>query len=831
MSELESLPVSIVLPELIKALVKGSCAVLHAPPGAGKTTLVPLELLKAGYSGIVLVEPRRLAAKASASRISYLNDTKLGELIGYQVRFDSNFSNDTKCLVATTGIVLNWFATDPYLSNCNVLIFDEFHERSLDSDLLLGLARLLQKTVRHDLKILVMSATLDSGKVADYMDGCQVISSMGKKYPVDICHQEMKGACKLEDAVCSAVAIIEEKIQGDILVFLPGMSDILDCKFALESFLKNKDIQILHGDASIEVQEKVLKKTARNRVILATNIAETSLTVSGVRAVIDSGLVKKTFFDGRLGLNNIETVRISKASADQRAGRAGREAPGVCLRLWSEKDHSLRDEFDKPEIQRVDLSGALLRLFAIGENNWEDFPWFERPNRISVEGGIKLLQNLKAIDGKKITALGLRMNQLPLHPRLSAILLAGEENGSLDQVALAIAVLSERSVFEHSYDAAILKRDSSSSNSDLLDVVQILEECEFDRKAFQSHGVLPDRAANLFKVRDHLLSSVGKAGKMKNVPGQDGFLRSILAGFPDRVAKRREKNGVKALMVGNRGIFQSKKSRVRDHLYFVCVDVQSGDEESIAIMVSGINGEWLDSAFKKIQRDVYYDPKIKKLIAIQRAYYMDIVIEEKDSHLTVDDLNGEKLCQGLIGNLVDILPELDSPGGQLIERIKVCAQVFQSKKFPQMEADSLMDPLLWLCKGKKTSAEIRDGDWCNALRMMLSHEQLMILQKEFPDKITLPSGKIAMIKYHPGKAPILEAKIQDLFGWKETPKLGGGKLPLLISLLAPNYRSQQLTSDLAGFWKNTYPQVRKDLRGRYPKHAWPEDPFKKETEP
>lgn len=830
MNELDSLPVALVMPELIHALSNGSAAVLHAPPGAGKTTLVPIGLIKAGYEGIVLIEPRRLAAKASALRIAYLQGSKVGDLIGYQVRFDSNYSSKTKCLVVTTGIILNWLSSDPYLSDCKILVFDEFHERSLESDLLLGMARLLQKTVRQDLKILVMSATLDSHKVSAYMDDCPVISSMGKMYPVEISYQVSKKDFRLEDAITSEVFNIQQKTKGDILVFLSGMYEILSSKAQLEKHFPGLDIHILHGDLPIDVQEKSLKKAPRDRVILSTNVAETSVTVNGVKAVIDSGQAKKSFFDNRLGLNSLETIRISKASADQRAGRAGREAPGFCSRLWSERDQIMREDFDKPEIHRVDLSAALLRLFASGENNWEEFPWFEKPNRLAVDNGIKLLENLKAIHQGKITPLGLKMNEIPLHPRLSAILLKGA-NKSLRQVSLAIAILSERSVLNQTFDGSNFRRDQSASSSDVLDVVELLEHYQSFKNSMQSSNVIPDRAANVFRVRDQLIALFGGDKNLENTGTEEDFLCAILAGFPDRVAKRREKKDLKALMVGNRGVVQSKKSMVRDHSFFVCVDIQSGDEESIARMVSGINADWLDPVFKRTQREVFYDPSLKKLIAVQKSYYMDLVLDQKDSHLTPDDLSGEILHHGLINHLKEVLPVFDSPAGQLLERINIYGQLFQNKNFPVIDSDSLLEPLLWLCKGKKTLPEVRDGDWFNAVKTILSHEQYVTLQKELPEKLTLPSGKIVPLKYELGKSPLLEARIQELFGWKDTPKLGGGKLPLLISLLAPNYRSQQLTLDLAGFWKNTYPQVRKDLRGRYPKHAWPEDPLKNEKEP
>lgn len=830
MNELDSLPVALVMPELIKVLSNGNAAVLHAPPGAGKTTLVPLALIKAGYDGVVLIEPRRLAAKASAFRIACLQGSKIGDLIGYQVRFDSNYCSKTKCLVVTTGIILNWLSSDPYLSDCKILVFDEFHERSLESDLLLGMARLLQKTVRQDLKILVMSATIDSHKVSAYMDDCPVISSMGKMYPVEVSYHIAKKDFRLEDAIASEIGNIKRKTQGDILVFLSGMHEILSSKAHLEKLFPELDIHILHGDLPIEIQEKALRKAPHDRVILSTNVSETSVTVNGVKAVIDSGQAKKSFFDARLGLNSLQTIRISKASADQRAGRAGREAPGYCVRLWSEKDQIMREDFDKPEIQRVDLAEALLRLFSFGENNWEEFPWFEKPNYLAVNNGIKLLESLKAIEQGKITPLGLKMNEIPLHPRLSSILLKGT-SGTLRKIALGIAVLSERSVFDQKFDGSSFNRDQGSSSSDVLDIVEILEDYQSFKKTFHGNNVIPDRAANVFRVRDQLIASFGADKSLEKKESEEDFLRAMLAGFPDRVAKRREKNSLKALMVGNRGVVQSKKSMVRDHGYFVCVDIQSGEEESIARMVSGINVDWLDSSFKKNQREVIYDPVLKKLVAVQKSYYMDLVLDEKDSHLTIDDLSGEILHQGLRKNLKEVLPEFDSPAGQLLERIKIYGQLFQNKNFPVIDSDSLLEPLLWMCKGKKTLAEVRSGDWLNAVRMMLSHEQYVVLQKELPEKLVLPSGKIVPLKYQLGKSPLLEARIQELFGWKETPKLCGGKLPLLISLLAPNYRSQQLTFDLAGFWKNTYPQVRKDLRGRYPKHAWPEDPLKSETEP
>ncbi len=829
MNEYDSLPVAEVLPELLKVLSQQNSAVLHAPPGAGKTTLVPLSLLLEGYQGIVLIEPRRLAAKSSASRIVFLHGTKIGDIIGYQVRFDSKVSSQTKCICATTGIVLNWLSSDPFISDCNILIFDEFHERSLESDLLLGMARLLQKTVRQDLKILVMSATLDCEKVSEYLGRCPIISSQGKIYPVKVSYSALKTGEMLADAIVTEVTHLMKKIKGDILIFLPGMKEILEAKSKIDSAMLNIEAQILHGELQVTAQEQILRKSDKQRIILSTNVAETSVTINGIEAVVDSGLAKKNLFESRLGLNNLETVRISKASADQRAGRAGRECPGFCVRLWTEKDHLSRESFELPEIARVDLSEALLRLFCLGESNLNEFPWFEKPNPDTVKTGLKLLENLKAIKNGKVTPLGKEISDIPLHPRLAAILLKSVKNGSLKMASLAVAILSEKSVFDYSRDNNFNHSQSFSSSSDILDVVEILKDYESKKNSLSVRKIIHERALNVFKVRNQLISYFNS--QPDNSDGEDAFLQSILAGFPDRIARRREKGSSKALLVGNRGILLSRKSLVREPVLFVCIDIQVGDEESVVHMASTANYDWLDPDFLETVRDVSYDQDLKKLVATQKKYYIDLVLEEKISHLNEEDLDGSILAQALIKRLPDVLPPLDSLAGQLIERINLYHQLFPKSGFPVVDSQSVLEPLLYLCKRKKTLAEVLNGDWVNSIRSILSFEQNSALKRELPDQVQLPSGKSVAIKYQVGKSPLLEAKIQDLFGWRETPKLAGGKLSLLISLLAPNYRSQQLTIDLAGFWKNTYPQVRKELRGRYPKHAWPEDPFKTKTEP
>lgn len=812
-------PVRQVLPDLISCIRSHASLVLVAPPGAGKTSLVPASLLLEMKGNICLIQPRRLAAKAAAKRISQILNLELGREVGYQVRFESKCSSRTRLIALTPGVMTGKFLEDPFLSDIQLIVFDEFHERNLEIDFLLGLAKYIQKTVRPDLKILVMSATLDIEAVAHYLDDCPKLASEGKMFPVRQQYCPRSFGKKMELHVREVMENLMDQEKGDILVFLPGMGEIRRCQNLLGN-RQDLEVHVLHGDISLEAQEKALQPSSNRKVILSTNIAETSVTVQGVRVIVDSGLVRKQFFDSNTGLNRLDTVPISLASAEQRKGRAGREAPGLCVRLWSEREHSVREGFDLAEIHRVDLAEILLKLLAFGESDWQSFPWFESPPAGQLESSFQLLKLLGAVEGARLTPAGIKMASIPVHPRLSAVLLRALNLQVLEPTALAVAILSEKSPFEDPF-----------SCPDLCDQVEALSHWEKTGKTSIHHlSILRERADRVFKTRNQILRLFPN-DKLSNGYSQDRLCKALLAGFPDRVIKRRELDLSKGIMVGGRGVVLPKGRISNPGSFLVGLQVAHGDMESKLTLYANIEMQWLDSHWIRLDRTVDFDKPSGKLVARQNLSYLDLIMEEKQSHLESKDLDGRVLFQGLVEmDLKNIIPAKTTKAGQLLERLAILAEVCPDLDFPCWDQAKWLKELEWICVGKKNLDEVRGFDWFSVVHSSMDYQQQILLDKELPEELVLPSGRKIQLEYEQGKQPLLEARIQELFGWSESPRLARGRITVLISLLAPNYRSQQLTSDLASFWKVTYPQVRKDLRGRYPKHYWPEDPFQKKGE-
>ncbi|MSR30775.1 MAG: ATP-dependent helicase HrpB [Gemmataceae bacterium] len=822
----ESLPVKNILPAISQALAKEGCAVVQAPPGAGKTTLVPLSIQSIIAGRVILVEPRRLAAKAAASRMAALSRTTLGKEIGYQVRFDFCFGKETRLLAVTPGVLLNQMAAQPELPGVGAIILDEFHERGLENDLILGLVELVRKTLRPDLKILVMSATLNAQAVSQYLNNCPILISQGRVFPVEVNYQPRSFNKEISSALKELFPSVAGKSVGDVLVFLPGMGEILKAKSALANYQPDWEIHILHGDLSLEAQEKAICHGKKRKIILSTNVAESSVTVQGVSTVIDSGLARQSRQDTNLGLNHLELVPISKASADQRTGRAGREGPGFCYRLWSEAEHKNKEDFDRPEVARVNLAEGVLRLFALGESNLDSFPWFEKPPQGSLSLAIGQLEKLGAIKEGRITDLGSRMTGIPAHPRLARLLISGLENGCLPRACMAAALLSERSPFDRGMNA---RKNSKPvpGDSDLLEQVEVLEQFEATGRVADSIGnvLAPDRARSLLRIRDQFLRCFPGAKSPPMQDSHEGFLKTVLAGFPDRVAARRGAGNPRGLMVGCRGVQLSSQSVVQNSPLFICLDVEAGGIESKVWMASSVQRDWLNPAHLGETRELELDDKTGKIMVWRRLRYMDLLLEEKPAHLSPEDKPEEILFHKAKEKLLDYLPATETEGGQFLQRLRYLKQACPELGLPEPDPNWLEVPLRWVCQGKKSLGEIREGDWSGMLARALNHEQRRIVEKEAPSAFTMPKGRRAAVVYPKGGRPEISARIQDFFGLRETPRIALGKVAILLKLLAPNFRPQQVTDDLAGFWKNSYHLVRKDLRGRYPKHAWPENPL------
>ncbi|MDB5339661.1 MAG: hrpB 2 [Planctomycetaceae bacterium] len=845
MPALPSLPIDVVLPELLAALQHSSSVVLQAPTGAGKTTRVPPAILDAGLaeSGqILLLEPRRLAARAAARRMAFERGVTLGEEVGYQVRFDQRCTRQTRLLAITDGILLRRLQDDPFLESVSVILFDEFHERSLNLDLTLAMARRVQQTVRPDLKLIVMSATLAAGPVAKYLGDCPIITSEGRLHPVEIRYRPAITSQPVVDQVVSAVDDLLISTPGNLLVFLPGVREIQQAGDRLGTLAEQAKAIVLplYGDLSPEQQDRVLSPQTQRKIVLATNVAETSVTIDGVTGVIDSGQVRQMQFDPGLGLDRLVLTKISQASSDQRAGRAGRTQPGVCLRLWMEREQRGLAADTEPEIRRVDLAGPVLELLCWGESDITAFPWFEAPRPEAVAQAISLLTSLGAIKDGQPTDIGRQMVQLPVHPRLARLLIEGHRNGVSDRAAWMAALLTERDPFER----ADYARKSGSlgpahySFSDVLDRVQALEEFTARGRTDTTAGRLhPGAARFLQQAQQQLLRLVNSdrptsanTRPRSTQPKQgwerdEAVLKALLTAFPDRVARRREPLNRKGVMVGGRGIRLADSSLVLQPELFLCVDTDAGQGEIFVRQASGIERDWLPANQVEVTIDVTFDSTQEKIVAQRRTRYFDLILDESATTPPSGSNVSDVLAEAALKNLDRAIPWDDPAVSSVITRVRCLKTWLPDCGLPAFDDSTLENLLPSLCSGCRSFADLHRAPWAAALRASLTYQQQQFLDREAPERIQVPSGSQITVHYEPERSPILAVRIQELFGLKETPRIAAGRIPVVLHLLGPNYRPQQITDDLKSFWNNTYPEVRKELKRRYPKHSWPEDPW------
>jgi ATP-dependent helicase HrpB len=808
--------------------------VLRAPAGAGKTTRVPPALLDAGLAGsgrIVLLEPRRLAARAAARRIAAERCGRLGDEVGYQVRFDRCYGPQTRILAVTPGILLRHLLDDPYLESASVVIFDEFHERGLESDLALGMVRLVQQTVRPELRVVVMSATLAVEPISAYLGGCPIVTGHGRLYPVEIRHQLRLENRPWPAATAAAVAGLLGQTPGDVLAFLPGLAEIRQTARHLETVSAQGDLAVLplHGDLPAEQQDAALVPGPRRKVVLATNVAETSVTVEGVTGVVDTGLARLLYFDPAVGLDRLRLMPISRSSADQRAGRAGRTQPGVCVRLWSAASHLGRPKQAEAEIRRVDLAGAVLQMLAMGEKDVLHFPWFEPPRAAVVEQALALLGHLGAVVNGKVTDLGRQMARLPVHPRLARLMVEGKRRGALERAALAAALLSERDPFARQpEDAADRQGRRVATVSDLLERVEALEEFERNGKTSFLCGNLHQSGARaVLRARNHLMHSLRQPAPKLDVRDDsvdDALLRSLLAAYPDRLARRREPGSRRGVLVGGRGVRLAPSSGVRDPELFVCVDVDAGQREALVWQASGVVRDWLPHEWLRTAVEVAFDAEGERVSARRRLYFEDLLLEEAHAALPEGEEVARVLAEAARQRLDRVLPPPDSPAGVYRTRVRCLQQWLPELGLPAFDDAALQEVLTQLCYGRRSFAELRESPWLEALQAHLTHAQRQAVEREAPERLEVPSGSRLALHYEEGRPPVLAVRIQEVFGLRQTPRVAAGRVRVLLHLLGPNYRPQQVTDDLESFWDNTYPQVRKELRARYPKHAWPEDP-------
>ncbi|VTT97492.1 atp-dependent helicase : ATP-dependent helicase HrpB OS=Pirellula staleyi (strain ATCC 27377 / DSM 6068 / ICPB 4128) GN=Psta_3120 PE=4 SV=1: DEAD: Helicase_C: HA2: HrpB_C [Gemmataceae bacterium] len=835
----DPLPIDAALPNLLAALRTSGAAVLRAPTGAGKTTRVPPALVESGLAGsglVIMLEPRRVAARAAARRMAIEHGSPLGDVYGYQVRFDRKAGNRTRVLVATPGVLLRRLHDDPFLEGVSCVVFDEFHERGLDVDLALGLVRLVREAVRPELQLVVMSATVEPGPVAAYLGGCPVVDSAGRSFPVEVKYRPRRSDTQVSLAVADAVREVLAETTGDVLAFLPGLREIRQAADDLERLAQERGFEVLplHGDLPPEQQDRALQRLARRKVVLATNVAETSVTVDGVTAVVDSGLARQMEFEPGVGMDRLKLGPISRASADQRAGRAGRTQPGVCVRLWDEASHRGRPEQTVPEIRRVDLCGAVLQLLALGESA-ERFPWLDPPRPESLAESLRLLEQLGVTASGALTDVGRAAAALPVHPRLGRMLVEGQRLGCANRAALAAALLSERDPFLREIDAGPPTRTAPVTVSDVLDRVEALEGFEASGRLDGPLGRLHRGCARaVLDVRDHLARLVasggGSTGGLTSPARQDeALLRCVFAAYPDRLARRREPGSTKAVTAGGRGVRLAPTSGVAEPELFVCVDVDAGGVDAFVRLASGVERDWLPRERVATQAEVTFDDRAEKLVARKVTRFDELVLDETPSHIPNEADAARVLAEAAAARIEKCLPPPDSAAGAFRTRVRCLRAWVPDLNLPAFDAADLREALEFFCRGRRSLADVRNGPWLDFLRAQLTYDQLRAVETEAPERIEVPSGSHIAIEYEEGRPPVLAARIQEMFGLAETPRVARGRVKVLLHLLAPNHRPQQVTDDLASFWANGYPVVRKELRGRYPKHSWPDDPLAAEA--
>lgn len=793
------LPVDSLLPQILATLRGHSCLVLEAPPGAGKTTRVPPALLNLVQGEVWVLEPRRLAARLAARRVAAERNESLGETVGYQVRFEQVAGPRTRLRFLTEGVLTRRILFDPLLRGVDIVVLDEFHERHLDTDLALALLRRLQSGPRKDLKIVVMSATLDASPISQFLGACPVLRSEGRLFEMRIEYRP-HSAEPLEEQVRTAVeALLAKNVPGDVLVFLPGAAEIQRCLRALDSTARRWNMLLapLHGDLTPEEQDIAIQPADRRKLILSTNVAESSVTIEGVQAVVDSGLARVASHSPWSGLPLLSVKKISQASAVQRAGRAARTAPGTVIRLYPEEDFLRRPQRDVPEIARLDLAEMALSLHALGVPRFTDLSWLDHPPDAAVESAEEVLRRLGALgaDGK-LTATGKAMTKCPLTPRLARVVVEASQRGAGEEGALAAALLS--------LGARLPQHMRHATESDVLALIE---------------GAHPPMTKRLVTS---IRGAMGIGARHSHQ--DDDLLMSVLAGFPDRVARRRNRDEL--LLAGGGSAVLSSSSTVRTPELMVAIDIEERKErgQPLVRLASGVKPEWLLDLYPERITDrtgVEWNRTAERVDASSALLYDGLVIEEShggpvNSELAAQMLAAKAREAGLV-RFAD-LDELRA----VQDRINFASQ--HSPIAPLHEPE-ILDTLVELCQGKRSFAELetetRNGGLTSYL---LAKRNRRLLDEVAPERFSFRSGRSAKIEYLAQQPPRLAARMQEFFGMKDTPRVARGAVPLVLLLLAPSHRPVQTTSDLAGFWERWYPQVRKELMRRYPKHAWPENP-------
>jgi ATP-dependent helicase HrpB len=831
--------------EIAEPFVEASKAqkrlILRAPTGSGKSTQVPQMLLDrvVGDGGqVVVLQPRRMAARMLAARVAQERGESLGKTVGYQVRMEGKSSAQTRLLYVTEGILLRRMIGDPELRGVSALVFDEFHERHLYGDITLARALDLQDTLRPDLRIVVMSATLELGELEQYLAPCEVLESAGRTFPVEVQHLDRSPGDRPPWELAAEAVERHMPTEGHALVFMPGAYEIQRTMAELRATSGLRDIGIfaLHGEMSAKEQDEAVAPGGGRKIIVSTNVAETSLTIEGVTLVVDSGLARVARYDAQRGINTLLIEKISRASADQRAGRAGRTAPGRCVRLWQEKEHEQRAAAELPEVKRLDLAEVVLSLKAAGAADLNKFRWLEAPEAKALERAEELLHDLGAVDRSGvITSTGRHMLAFPVHPRYARLLLEAEKLGCVKAACLLAALTQGRGLLVKSTSKEMDRRRDDllrdGAESDVLVQLRAFtfaSKTNFDPGRCRALGVHAQSARQAAQLAEKFADIAHAEGLnlTEEPPPMFALEKCMRAAFPDHLARRLDRGTLRCELVHGRRGTLTRESVVTSELLVAGeiteIGGRDGDVQTLLTLASPVNEAWLQEMFpgEFVEKSMtLFDPSTRGVVARKVTLFRDLVLRTSAGG-EPDAAEAARLFADRVvrGDLV--LPSWNESVAAWISRLNCLAEWMPELELPRIGAEERRFLVEQLAQGVTNYRALKDKDPWPVLKGWLSRPQWSALEAFAPERINLPGGRSARVSYAEGQAPVMAARIQDLYGVVAPITVADGRQRVRVEVLAPNQRPIQVTDDLGGFWKNTYPEIRAEYARRYPKHEW-----------
>jgi ATP-dependent helicase HrpB len=811
------LPIDEFLDQIVNCVRTQSQVILTASPGAGKTTRLPPHLLQAVTGKVAVLEPRRMATVAASQFVATENNWTIGKEVGYQVRFESRVSSETRLVFMTDAVLLRRLVDDPELRDFDLVVIDEFHERNLHQDVILGVLKELQEMGR-DIKILIMSATLDLKQLQEFLPESVTIDVPGKVFPLEVRHSSQPMSLQTDfsfiQRVCDAVLNAATSTRGDILVFLPGVGEILRTRDLLIEKKVSREVFPLHGSLSLNEQKSVLQTHENPRVILATNIAEASVTVNGVNWVIDSGLSRVLTTNLNSGFSRLELTGIAQFNARQRAGRAARQQAGTCVRLWTKHEEASQDQEMAPECQRAELSSTLLLLAHLGISDFKNFAWLSSPPPMLLQKASLFLKSVGALNEQQhLTELGKKLLRFPVTPRWGALLALSEKIGSIELAARTVALLQDRDI--------LIKNENVTTHleCDITYRLQTLDDLAVGKKV---GGVLQKQA-------DHVLEMAIQLQRLLTEPKtklDHGLSRLLLLSQRDRLCRRRGDSD-RGIMVGGRGVRLSRESQVKTSEFFVALDGVDlpGQSETLVSLASGLDKGFVLEVLKDHIdgfEETIFDPEKGQFYLKKTRRFQDLEIDEPQ----LTKINAADLGDQFVNVLVARWPWLVDNNTALkhwIERWRFYVKDNMELE-KQLTAEHIRQTLEMASFGKTKIDDVVESHLVSFLESVMDKAVVKKFHQDIPARFAAPSGGSHLIDYSSG-APTVEVRLQEVFGLTKTPKIGQKNTPLVFKLLAPNFRPVQVTSDIEGFWQRAYVDVRKELRGRYPKHSWPDDPL------